>query len=173
MPTTISERLHSLHLTVPGSHISAKAVLWAGFVGGVVVLVLEMILAPLVMNLGPWVPARMTAAITMGTVMLPPPDTFDLSVVLPSVVIHFALSLVYALVFAFIAKGRSMRADALLGAGFGLLLYVINFYGFTSLFPWFAEMRHWSTALGQMVYGAVLGATYAYFAKRSPRPAVH
>jgi hypothetical protein len=156
---------------VPGSHISAKGVLWAGFVGGVVVLVLEMILAPVFMNLGPWVPARMTAAITMGTVMLPPPDTFDLSVVLPSAIIHFALSLIYALIFAFIAKGRSMRADALLGAGFGLLLYVINFYGFTALFPWFVEMRHWSTVLAQLVYGAVLGATYAYFAKRRPHSA--
>ena len=170
MPS-ISERLHNLHITVPGSHISAKAVVFAGLVSGAVVLVLEMILAPLFMNVGPWVPARMTAAITMGSVMLPPPDTFDLSVVLPSAVIHFALSLVYALIFAFIAKGRSMRADALLGAGFGLLLYVINFYGFTSLFPWFVGMRHWATVLAQLVYGAVLGATYAYFAKRSVRSA--
>ena len=115
----------------------------------------------------------MIAAITMGSVSaLSPPNTFDPGALIPpATIIHFALSVFYALIFAFIAKGRSRLTDTMLGAGFGLALYLVNFYGFVFLFPWFAEARHWATALGQVVYGAVLGATYAYFAKRRPRPA--
>jgi uncharacterized membrane protein YagU involved in acid resistance len=168
MPATIVDRLHNLHFTVPGSHISAKAVLWAGLAAGVVFLALEMILMPLVMGVSVWVPLRMIAAITMGSAVLSPPDTFDSGAVSAAVVIHFALSLVYALVFAFIGKGRSVRADALFGAAFGLLLYLVNFYVFTLQFPWFAEARNWATILAHLAFGAVLGATYAFWAKRTP-----
>lgn len=164
MPATIANRLH---ITVPGSHISAKAVLWAGFVAGVVFLALEMILLPLVMGASPWVPTRMIAAITMGTSVLSPPDTFSSGAVAAAVVIHFVLSLAYALIFAFIGKGRSMRADALLGAAFGVLLYLVNFHVFTLQFPWFAEARNWVTILAHVAFGAVLGATYAFWAKRA------
>jgi hypothetical protein len=169
MPT-ISDRLHNLHVTVPGSHISARGVVCSGFIAGALVLVLEMVVAPLFMNMTAWMPSRMTAALTMGTLMLRP-DTFDLNVVLPSAIMHFVLSLTYALIFSFIAKGRSMRADALLGAAFGLVLYVVNFHGFTALFPWFTAMRGVPMAIMQVVYGAVLGATYAYFAKQGTHPA--
>lgn len=165
MPT-IADRFHGFHFTVPGSHISGKAVLCAGVAAGVVFLVLEMILAPLFMGVSAWVPPRMIAAITMGRAVLPPPDTFDASVVIAAVIIHFALSLAYALVFAFVAKGRSLVSDTLLGAGFGLLLYAVNFYGFAYLYPWFAEARHWATIVAHLAFGAVLGAAYAASVKR-------
>lgn len=165
MPATLANRLH---ITVPGSHISAKAVLWAGFAAGVVFLALEMILTTLVLGISPWVPTRMIAAITMGSSVLSPPDTFDSGAVAAAVVIHFALSLAYAFVFAFIGKGRSVRADALLGAAFGVLLYLVNFYVFTLQFPWFAEARNWVTIVAHVAFGAVLGAIYAFWAKRAP-----
>lgn len=168
MPTSFSDRLHHFHITVPGAHISPQAVLAAGFISGAFILILEMLTAPTLLGMSIWVPARMAAAITMGRSVLPPPATYDLSVVLPSIIIHFALSLAYATIFAFIAKGRSMRMDALLGAGFGLVLYVVNYHGFTFFFPWFAYLREWATVFTQVVYGIVLGATYAFFAKRNP-----
>lgn len=166
MPATLADRFHNFHFTVPGSHISGKAVLVAGVAAGVVFLVLEMILAPLFMGVSAWVPPRMIAAITMGRSALPPPDTFDSGAVSAALVIHFALSLAYALAFAFVAKGRSLVTDTLLGAVFGLLLYVVNFYGFVLMFPWFAEARHWVTIVAHLAFGAVLGATYALSARR-------
>ena len=156
--------LHDLHFTVPGSHISAKAVVLAGLVSGAVFLGLELIMLPVLMGASPWALLRMIAAITQGTSVLTPIDTFDLSAALAAGCIHFALSLAYALLFAFIGKGRSIAADASVGAAFGLVLYLVNFHLFAAWFPWFIEMRGWTTLAGHLVYGVALGATYAAFA---------
>jgi hypothetical protein len=43
---------------------------------------------------------------------------------------------------------------------FGLAIYVVNFYGFTALFPWFADARGWIAILSHAVFGLVLGAIY-------------
>lgn len=170
MPATIPDHSHNFHFTVPGAHISMKAVVCAGVAAGIVFLTLELILTPLLMGQSPWVPMRMIAAITMGHVVLPPPDTFESGAVAAALVVHFILSFLYALVFSFIAKGRSLPADTLLGAGFGLLLYAVNYYGFTQLFPWFIEMRHWATALIHVAAGATMGATYALSVRRFVPP---
>lgn len=169
MPATIAP--HHYHFTVPGSHISGKALVWAGLSAGAVFLVLELLLTRFVLGLNPGVLIRMIAAITQGTAMLPPPEIADLSVTLAAVILHFVMSLAYAVVFAFIAKGRPIGAAALLGAAYGLLLYVVNFYGFTMLFPWFAELRHWTAIASHLIFGATLGALYAYWAPHEAPPA--
>ncbi|MCF7223188.1 hypothetical protein [Marilutibacter chinensis] len=174
MPGTITDHAHKhahdFHLTVPGAHISMQAVVFAGIAAGIVFLALELLLTPLLMGLSSWVPMRMIAAITMGHAVLPPPDTFESGAVAAALVVHFILSLAYALVFAFFAKGRSLLTDTVLGAAFGVLLYAVNYYGFTYLFPWFVEMRHWVTALIHLVAGAAMGATYAWSVKRFVPP---
>ena len=171
MPATIASNHHRFHLTVPGAHISAKALVCAGLLAGAVYFVLEMLVARFALGVSPWVPARMIAAVSQGNVVLPPPDTFDLSVTIAAIIQHAILSLVYAFIFAFFAKGRSVMAATLLGAVYGLLLYVINFYGFTAMFPWFAEARNWATVLMHLIFGAVLGGTYAWLAPHEARPA--
>jgi hypothetical protein len=162
MPATLAPHHH--HFTVPDSHLSGKALVLSALAAGTVFLVLELLVTRYVMGVNPGVMIRMIAAITQGSAMLPPPDTADISVTLAAVILHFVMSLTYALFFAFIAKGRSVRAATLLGAGYGLLLYLLNFYGFTELFPWFAGARNWGAALAHVVFGTVLGATYAYWA---------
>ena len=164
-----SERIHHWHLqdmhwAVPGSHISARAVVWAGLASGFVFLALMGIMMPLFLGTSPWAAPRMIAAITQGSGALSPIDAFDLGAVLASLVVHFTLSMVYALVFAFIGKGHSMAADALAGVAFGLAVYVVNFYLFTALFPWFAQMRNWVAVVSHVAYGGVLGVTYAAYA---------
>lgn len=165
----ISQRLnnlhfHDLHLAVPGSRVSGKAVVWAGLVSGVVFLGFEMIMMPVLMGASPWAPLRMIAAITQGASVLTPIDTFDIGAALAAGVVHFALSLAYALLFAFIGKGHSIATDASVGAVFGLALYLVNFHLLVAFFPWFAELRGWASMAGHLVYGGVLGATYAAFA---------
>ena len=162
MPATIAPHHH--HFTVPGSHVSGRAVVFAGFAAGAIFLVLELLAMRFVLGTHPGVMIRMVAAITQGSAVLPPPVAPDVSVTLAAVILHFVMSLAYALVFAFFAKGRSLKSATLLGAGYGLLLYVVNFYGFTMLFPWFAQARDWSMVASHLVFGAVLGAMYAYWA---------
>lgn len=165
MPIT-ADRFHNIHFTVPGSHISVTSAIWASLAAGLVFLVLEMIMVPLFMGMSPWAPPRMIAAIVMGRDVLPPPDTFNFGIVAAAVLIHFTLSLIYAFIFAFVAKGRSLQGATLLGAGFGLVLYLVNFYGFTAAFPWFADARNWISVFAHLVYGAVLGVSYAVCADR-------
>lgn len=170
----IPERIHSLHLgslhfgdihwAIPGSHISARAVLLAGLASGAVYLAALAILMPLFLGASPWAVPRVIAAMTQGAAVLTPIDTFDLSVLLAAVVVHFALSMVYALLFAFIGKGHSITADAIAGMVFGLALYVVNYYLFTMLFPWFEQMRNWVTVVAHLAYGGVLGTVYAAYA---------
>lgn len=161
MPATITDRFHNVHFTVPGSHISAKSAVWAALAAGLVFLVLEMLMVSVFMGMSPWAPPRMIAAIAMGREVLPPPDTFNIGIVMVALIVHLVLSLAYAFVFAFVAKGRSVNVSMWLGAAFGLLLYVVNFYGFTAAFPWFADARNWISVVAHVAFGAVLGATYA------------
>lgn len=172
MPATVAP--HSHHFTVPGSHISGKALVLAGLAAGAVFLVLELLAMRFVLGAPPGVMIRMIAAITQGSAVLAPPDTADVSVTLAAVILHFVMSLAYAFVFAFLAKGRSIGAATAIGVVYGLVLYAVNFYGFSQLFPWFAQARGWSSMATHLVFGAVLGAMYAYWSpKEQPHHVVH
>jgi hypothetical protein len=39
-------------------------------------------------------------------------------------------------------------------------LYLINFYGFTAVFPWFAMARNWVSVFAHIIFGAVAGLAY-------------
>jgi hypothetical protein len=77
---------------------------------------------------------------------------------LAATVIHFALSVIYAAVFVALVRRLRLGGFWLLptGAGFGLALYLINMYGFTSLMPWFVLVRDWITIAAHAVFGLSL-----------------
>ena len=139
--------LHAGH-GVP-RHIDWRAGVYAGLIAGVVFLILEMGMVWLFMGESPWAPPRMIAAMVLGEGVLPiPPDkpaTFSLGVVTTAMVIHFILSIVYGVI----------------GAGCGLVIYLVNFYPIANaLFPWFAMARNWISIFAHIVFGAVVGAAY-------------
>ena len=140
----------------------------AGFIAGVVFILLEMAMVWLFQGMSPWTPVRMIAAIGMGPEVLPPPATFAIDLTLVAVVVHFTLSLVYAWLLApFIEEVGLIKA---LGAGllFGLAIYLVNFYLFTAMFPWFEMARNWITIFAHLVFGAVLAVSYCLARQRSP-----
>lgn len=143
----------------------------AGLIAGLVFVVLEMLLVPTVGGGSAWGPPRMMAAIAMGEGVLPPPATFDAVIFAVGMVVHFALSALLGVVFAAIAGAMRLGAGALVlvGAGFGLVVYFVNFYGFTAVFPWFAIARNAITIVAHLVFGAVLGWAMARAA--APLPA--
>ena len=104
--------------------------------------------------------ARLAAAIVMGRGVLPPPATFDWSVMLVATLVHFALSVVYGLILAPRLACLDMLQSLLAGAVFGLVLYGVNMYGFTAVFPWFIASRDWITGLTHIAFGVSLAATY-------------
>jgi len=81
--------------------------------------------------------ARLTAALVMGIDVLPPPSTPQWDILLVATLIHFLLSVLYALIPAQWVSRLHNGAALFAGALYGLAIYVINLYGFTLLFPWF------------------------------------
>src|ERR1700681_300640 len=104
--------------------------------------------------------ARLTAAIVIGRQVLPPPATFDWSIMLVATLVHFALSIAYGLTLSVFISRLSTPLSLLAGAAFGLFLYAINMYGFTFVFPWFAATRDGITAATHVVFGVVAAAVY-------------
>jgi uncharacterized membrane protein YagU involved in acid resistance len=102
----------------------------------------------------------MIGAIVLGPEVLPPPATFDGFVVLAAVAFHLLLSVVYAIVFALIARAWGLGLAVLIGILYGLLIYVVNFYGMTAFFPWFADARNWVSIFSHALFGAVLALVY-------------
>lgn len=149
--------------------INIKLAAYAGLIAGLVFLVLEMALVGTIGGGSPWAPPRMIGAIVLGENVLPPPATFDLTVVVVAMVIHFALSVALGLVYAFIADraGWGIAAASAAGVVFGLVVYVVNFYGMTALFPWFAMARNLISIFAHGVFGLVLGYSYRMLAPRA------
>jgi uncharacterized protein YndB with AHSA1/START domain len=111
--------------------------------------------------------ARLTAALIMGTSVLPPPSTAQWDILLVATLIHFSLSIAYAAVAAYFV-GRLHTGPALVaGAAYGLVIYVVNLYGFTVLFPWFLVARDWVTLGTHVVFGVVLAIGYQLYSKHA------
>jgi len=106
--------------------------------------------------------SRLAAAIVLGRSVLPPPASFDLVVMLTASVLHFVLSAAYGTVIAVSINRLNMIKAVCLGAVAGLLLFMINMWGFTVLFPWFAASRDTATAIAHIGFGITAAACYRY-----------
>lgn len=156
---TTNTRLQIRHL------FDAKAAVIAGLIAGAVFLLVLLIAYPIATGGTPWTVFRFIGAIVLGEAVLPPPTTFDASVVLTAVVIHFTLSVLYTLVLAFIVHRWGLLVSTIGGLFFGLALYLINFFTFTLFFPWFFPARAWPFSLVHILFGAVAGAVYEFLEK--------
>lgn len=156
-----------MHVTRDGSAgVDWSAAVRAGLVGGLIFLILEMMMVPLFLGGSPWGPPRMIGAMVLGPEVLPPPATFDLGVVAVAMGVHFALSVIFAAVLALLLARIGSGAALLVGALFGLGLYLVNFYLFTALFPWFANARNWVSIFAHVVFGLVTAWAYLTLATR-------
>lgn len=143
-------------------HIDWKAVVWAGIIAGVVFMTLEMVLVATLGGGSLWGPPRMIAAMVMGPEVLPPPASFALVPMMVGMTIHLVLSIILAAVLGWIIFNwrLSLVASIIAGTLFGLLIYVVNFYGFTAIWPWFAMARNWISIFAHAMFGLVLGWSY-------------
>lgn len=142
--------------------IDWSAAVWAGVVAGIVFMMMEMLLMPL-FGFAPsmWAPPRMIGAIGLGEGVLPPPATFDMGVVLVAMVIHFATSILFAIVVAFIIRNMTLGPAIAVGIVAALLLYVFVFYVMTAgPWPWFANGRNWVNIMTHIVFGAIVAWWY-------------
>jgi hypothetical protein len=150
--------------------VNAKAAIWAGIVAGVVFMMLEMLLVWQVQGDSPWAPPRMIAAMAMGESVLPPPGSFDALIMAVAMAIHMLLSVILGFILGWAISNWKMGlvTTILVGTIFGLIIYFVNFYLFTAIFPWFAMARGAVAIFAHAVFGLVLGWTYRAIADRPP-----
>jgi hypothetical protein len=146
-----------------------RAAVWAGVAAGVGSAVAQVLLWLAFTDAFPHAlfrDARLTAAILLGQGVLQPATAFDAVIMLISALIHFALSIVYGLALAWVLVRAAVGASLLIGALFGLALYAVNLYGFTALFPWFAQARDWVTITAHLVFGVTAAGVYRWLERR-------
>lgn len=137
-----------------------RAAFWAGILSGTVLLLLNLFLTPHYIGGNGWVIVRLFASILLGKGVLAPPATFDLAALITALFTHLTLSILYALILAYIIHRGGLITGILGGAVFGLALYLINFYTLTLFFKWFFAMESKSFLFNHIIYGALAGGTY-------------
>ncbi len=137
-----------------------SAALWAGVIAGAIFLALNIFAVPLFVGGNAWIGLRYTASIALGQGALPPPATFDITVLIVALVTHFVLSIAFTLLLAFIIHRWGLIVGLAGGALFGLALYFISFYTLTFFFPWFFAIRSWPLIISYMIFGAAAGGIY-------------
>lgn len=160
-------------LITPGSSrwqgVDIKVALLAGLLAGVVDLAL---LAASAWTQGQnvWVNMRHTAAILMGTGVLPPPATFDLLLFVVSTIVHFGLSMIYGVIVAFFVRKANWTIGLIIGVAVGFGIYVVNYYLFAPLmFPWLIESRSGMVpTLIHPVFGMIAAAAYLKLRRAIP-----
>ncbi|HJV53323.1 MAG TPA: hypothetical protein VJ652_17790 [Noviherbaspirillum sp.] len=147
---------------------NARAPDWAaaaasGFVAGAVLMVLELLWTTNLMGATPWTVSHKVAAILMGPQVAQSHD-FSIAVVSVALVTHYVLGIVFGMILAAIMApfrfDSSPSMAVAIGAIFGLLLYLLNFYGLARMFPWFMDLRGWPNLIGHLIFGMTAAFMY-------------
>jgi hypothetical protein len=145
--------------------------IWAGVMAGIASTLIEVLLWLVFTDDFPAIlyrDARLTAAMVLGGSVLPPPATFDIGVMLTATLIHFIISITCAALLALLTARLDTIPALLAGVGFGVTLYVVNLYGFTAIFPWFAQTRGWITLIAHGVFGLTAILVYRWLIFKAP-----
>lgn len=117
----------------------------AGIIGGLIFAVFEILAAAVMM--GPeaaFMPLRMIGGIALGAQALDPGYPL-VTAAIAGVLIHMTLSIAFAIVFAAIVPATGTPATlALLGIGFGIGLWIVNFFVIAPIagWNWFPEQTN-------------------------------
>jgi hypothetical protein len=149
-----------------------RAIIWAGVAAGISSTVAQVLLWLVFTDEFPAIlfrDARLTAALVLGSGVLPPPATFAADAWLAATFIHFVLSICYVSLLSPFAVRYGAVLSLLMGAVFGVAIYAVNLYGFTELFPWFAQARGWIAAVAHVVFGMTAISAYRHVHFRNAR----
>lgn len=146
---------------------------FAGIIAGIVFMMLEMALVMIAQGESPWGPPRMMAAMVLGQDVLPERGTyapFSMSIIAVAMIIHMMLSIIYGLIGAWIVHRFDWAWALIIGAVYGIAIYLINFYTIAPvMFPWFEMARNAMSAFSHMMFGAVFGLVYVWL-RRPEQP---
>jgi hypothetical protein len=132
----------------------------AGLIAGALSITVEMALMQASGRGNIWAPVRLSASIAMGSwaVADSTPLTFDIFFL--GMMMHLVLSILCAVVLGMLVHKLKPATATTVGAGFGLLMYLFEFYGLTVLYPWVAHWRNWIFVVAQLIFG--MSAAWIY-----------
>ena len=82
--------------------------------------------------------------------------------------IHLPMLIAYGLIGAWLLHRFDWAGGLMIGAGLGLAIYIVNFYGIApAAFPCFLMGRNWIGTFSHIMFGAVVGV--AYIVLRKPK----
>jgi hypothetical protein len=143
--------------------VNWSAAVYAGVIAGILATVVQIALWSVFTDAFPAIlfrDARFAAAIVMGRGVLPPTASLTWPVMLVATAVHFALSIAYGLTLPLLISRLRTLPSLVAGVAFGLLLYGVNMYGFTTVFPWFEATRDWITLVTHMSFGVAVAGSY-------------
>ena len=152
--------------------VNFNAAVYAGIVAGIFATAVQIALWSVFADALPTMlfrDARFAAAIVLGRKVLPPPASFDWTVMLIATGVHFALSIAYGLALSVLIRRLRTLPSIFAGAVFGLCLYGINMYGFTAVFPWFQTARDSITLATHAAFGVAAAGVYKMLSQRFVR----
>lgn len=137
-----------------------RAAVQASTIAGIFFLILNLAFMKFTFGANGWVLIRLLASLVLNKAILAPPATFDATALLVALITHFALSLVFGLLIAYIVHRGGLIVGIVGGAILGLALYAINFYTLTVFFPWFFALHTWVMVMTHIIFGALAGGVY-------------
>lgn len=136
-------------------YITWRAVLVSGLAAGTLFLLTAVILAPALLKVDAGLMLKYFAALVLGSQVLTQSGS---SILITGVVVHYVLSVVFALVIAVVVHRWGMMVGIIGGA-----IYGINLYTLTLFFPWFFAINSMVILLCHVIFGAVAGGIYEMF----------
>lgn len=134
---------------------------WAGLVGGGAFILIQTTFVSLLGQNPDADGIRSVAAMALGESVLPAPTPVTAVVFLAAAGVHLTLSLIYARILAVLVQGLPLGRAVTAGAAFGTVLYAVNYYAFSDLFPWFEAARGAPALLAHAAFGMIAAGTYA------------
>jgi len=141
-------------------NVTWRAIPIAGLIAGTVFLLINVIFTPLLLQVGPGLVLRYMGALVLGQGVLTSTSVAPLVV---GVIVHYALSVLFALVIAIVVHRFGLMVGIVGGALLGLALYGINLYTMTVLFKWFFAINSPVLLVSHILFGAVAGGVYETF----------
>jgi len=138
-------------------HLAWRAVPIAGLAGGTIHLLIFVGLAPLLLGVSGEILLGYFASFVLGADALVEQNT---AVLLTGVLVHYVLSIIFALVIAVVVHRWGLLVGILGGTIVGVSLYGINLYTMTLWFPWFYAVNSALLLSAHIAYGAVTGGVY-------------
>lgn len=139
----------------------------AGLGAGAVLMVLELMWASIVGDA--WIVSRHVAALLMGPQLLQT-SGFAVGVVAVALLVHYVIGILFGVGLAIVVAGFAFERRAgvmeTIGALFGAVVYAVNFYVLTMVFPWFVDLRGLAAFAGHIIFGIIAALLYWNLSRR-------